>query len=317
MDNRDEDSESSEAHIKSMIEEIKNSKDFSYISKAIDDHYKSYKIEYMYNYLDYFSNKYKIRRKITEEMKRKISIPEINELLNRLAGVDIKKKENKYSVMDILRHEYDREIPDFLDLYTNSTDPSKIEKEKKNAVITEIEKVENSPIELSEMDRFEIETYKGIKNDPLYKHYLRTHLSYFSEKLTYLSNITMLTKGEKPKDYIRWEAMKKAKEDKEAKEANAQLVNVDNSNLVEQKESKTVLRPKFYHGAGKRKKSRAFVKMVPGTGVITVNGKPFHRYFNNPTHRGKALMPLDLTNNSSMWDITIKVFGGGVNGQCF
>ena len=73
MDNRDEDSESSEAHIKSMIEEIKNSKDFSYISKAIDDHYKSYKIEYMYNYLDYSSNKYKIRRKITEEMKRKMT----------------------------------------------------------------------------------------------------------------------------------------------------------------------------------------------------------------------------------------------------
>jgi hypothetical protein len=46
-----------------------------------------------------------------------------------------------------------------------------------------IKKVENEPLELDENDTFEIELYKGIKNDPFYKHYLYTNLSYFAETM--------------------------------------------------------------------------------------------------------------------------------------
>lgn len=45
------------------------------MEKLVDDHYKSFKVDYMYSYLDYFSNKHRVRRRIGEEMKRKVSIP--------------------------------------------------------------------------------------------------------------------------------------------------------------------------------------------------------------------------------------------------
>jgi hypothetical protein len=139
----------------------------------------------MYNYLDFFSNKYKIRRKITEEMKRKVSIPEINALLNKLVGGKTAKRiDINFNVMDVLRTQFGSEVPDFIDIFAKSTDSSKVEKEKKNAVINEVNKATKQPIVLSEGDQYELEAYKGIKQDPLYKHYLHTHLSFFSEKLS-------------------------------------------------------------------------------------------------------------------------------------
>jgi hypothetical protein len=51
------------------------------IEKLLDDHYSSFKLDYMYNYLDFFSNKYKVRRKISEELQRKISI-DVNIFMN-------------------------------------------------------------------------------------------------------------------------------------------------------------------------------------------------------------------------------------------
>lgn len=46
----------------------------SLIETIMDKHYKSFKLDYMYNYLDFFSNKYKIRRKIVEEMKNRVGL---------------------------------------------------------------------------------------------------------------------------------------------------------------------------------------------------------------------------------------------------
>jgi hypothetical protein len=147
----------------------------------------------MYNYLDFFSNKYRIRKKIAEEMKRKVSLPEINSLLNKLVDNNSTvvagktRFDNNFNVMDVLRTQFGSEVPDFIDIYTNSTATSKVEKEKKAAVISEINKVSKQPIVLNEGDQYELEAYKGLKNDPLYKHYLHTHLSYFSEKMSDLN----------------------------------------------------------------------------------------------------------------------------------
>jgi len=44
------------------------------VDSIVDKHYKSYKLDYMYNYLDFFSNKYKIRRTIAKEMKERSSL---------------------------------------------------------------------------------------------------------------------------------------------------------------------------------------------------------------------------------------------------
>jgi hypothetical protein len=170
-------------HKKTSRKEIRN---FSFIESIVNDHYKSYKLDYMYNYLDFFSNKYRVRRKITEEMKRKVSIPEINTLLNRLVSTNgsTKRATNNFNVMDILRTQFGAEVPDFIDIYTKSNDNSKVEQEKKNTVINEVKKASEQPIVLSEADQYELEAYKGIKQDPLYKHYLHTHLAFFSEKVS-------------------------------------------------------------------------------------------------------------------------------------
>jgi hypothetical protein len=54
---------------------IPSVKKINFLDKLIDDHYKSFKLDFMYNYMDFFSNKYRVRKRISEELKRKVSIP--------------------------------------------------------------------------------------------------------------------------------------------------------------------------------------------------------------------------------------------------
>ena len=51
----------------------------------------------------------------------------------------------------------------------------------KNAVENIDEYFDKIPIEKDQYDRYEIEAYKGIKNDTFFKHYLKTHFSFFLE----------------------------------------------------------------------------------------------------------------------------------------
>ena len=51
----------------------------------------------------------------------------------------------------------------------------------KNAVENIESHFDKIPFDVDQYDRYEIETYKGIKNDPFFKHYLKTHLSFFLE----------------------------------------------------------------------------------------------------------------------------------------
>jgi len=66
---------------------------------------------------------------------------------------------------------------------------------------------------------------------------------------------------------------------------------------------------------GRRKKSIAQVKMVPGTGNITVNGQDVDKYIPFKTLVMDLKQPLVLTKNEKTFDIDIKVKGGGYNGQ--
>jgi len=56
----------------------------SYVQKMIDDYYKNFKLEFMYQYEDYFSDKSKIRQRIVKEQIKRTSLKEINHLLNKL-----------------------------------------------------------------------------------------------------------------------------------------------------------------------------------------------------------------------------------------
>ena len=69
------------------------------------------------------------------------------------------------------------------------------------------------------------------------------------------------------------------------------------------------------HATGRRKRSIAQVKMVPGKGNIIVNGKDVNEYMPFATLVMDLKQPLVLTNNENTFDITVKVNGGGFSGQ--
>ena len=72
---------------------------------------------------------------------------------------------------------------------------------------------------------------------------------------------------------------------------------------------------KIYAGTGHRKTSIAKVRMTPGKGKITVNGKDVNEYLPFPTLVMDLCQPLDVTNMRDKFDVDAQVSGGGFSGQ--
>ena len=72
---------------------------------------------------------------------------------------------------------------------------------------------------------------------------------------------------------------------------------------------------KVYIGTGRRKSSVAQVKMVPGKGKITVNGRDVNEFFPYETNVMDLKQPLVATDTVETFDIEAKVSGGGFTGQ--
>lgn len=70
-----------------------------------------------------------------------------------------------------------------------------------------------------------------------------------------------------------------------------------------------------YYGTGRRKKSVARVRLVPGNGNITINGRSIDDYFGLETLKIIVRQPLVLTDTLSKFDVICKVAGGGFTGQ--
>lgn len=66
---------------------------------------------------------------------------------------------------------------------------------------------------------------------------------------------------------------------------------------------------------GRRKTSAARVIIRPGTGVLTVNGRPVEQYFGRETSKMILLQPLQLVEQVGKLDISVNVRGGGLSGQ--
>ena len=76
----------------------------------------------------------------------------------------------------------------------------------------------------------------------------------------------------------------------------------------------TSAKPYFY-GTGRRKSSVARVRLVPGTGKITINGRDIDDYFGLDTLKLIVRQPMALTETLGKYDIVCTVAGGGVAGQ--
>ena len=71
----------------------------------------------------------------------------------------------------------------------------------------------------------------------------------------------------------------------------------------------------YYYGTGRRKHSVARVRVYPGSGVITVNGRGIDDYFGLETLKIIVRQPLEATNTLDKYDVLVNVRGGGFTGQ--
>ncbi len=70
-----------------------------------------------------------------------------------------------------------------------------------------------------------------------------------------------------------------------------------------------------YYGTGRRKKAVARVRLYPGEGNITINGRNIDDYFGLETLKVIVRQPLVLTETISRFDVVANVSGGGFTGQ--
>ncbi|MBR2736927.1 MAG: 30S ribosomal protein S9 [Firmicutes bacterium] len=70
-----------------------------------------------------------------------------------------------------------------------------------------------------------------------------------------------------------------------------------------------------YIGTGRRKKAVARVRLVPGTGKITINKKDLEDYFPLEILRREVKRPFDVTGSEGKYDVIALVNGGGTTGQ--
>ena len=76
----------------------------------------------------------------------------------------------------------------------------------------------------------------------------------------------------------------------------------------------TSAKPYFY-GTGRRKKSVARVRLYPGTGVVTINGRDVDNYFGLETLKFIVNQPFGVTDTVGKFDVVANVQGGGFSGQ--
>ena len=72
---------------------------------------------------------------------------------------------------------------------------------------------------------------------------------------------------------------------------------------------------KSFYGTGRRKHSVARVRLYPGSGNVTINGRSIDEYFGLDTLKLIVRQPLELTETGAQFDIVCTVAGGGVTGQ--
>ena len=70
-----------------------------------------------------------------------------------------------------------------------------------------------------------------------------------------------------------------------------------------------------YYGTGRRKTSVARVRLVPGAGKVTINGRDMEEYFGLKTLELIVRQPLVLTEMVDKYDVLASVSGGGASGQ--
>jgi small subunit ribosomal protein S9 len=70
-----------------------------------------------------------------------------------------------------------------------------------------------------------------------------------------------------------------------------------------------------YYATGRRKTAVARVWLMPGTGNITINGKPAREYLGRFTLEAMVNQPFAVTNTEGQFDVIAYCKGGGISGH--
>src|SRR5699024_2120313 len=101
----------------------------------------------------------------------------------------------------------------------------------------------------------------------------------------------------------------------EVQNTNIKHKNQKFTSLVDNYKEVTQLAQVQYYGTGRRKKSTARVRLVPGTGKVTINGRDSKDYFPYQTQLLILNQPLAATETEGTYDVLVNVHGGGFTGQ--
>jgi len=71
----------------------------------------------------------------------------------------------------------------------------------------------------------------------------------------------------------------------------------------------------YFYGTGRRKSSVARVRLIPGSGAITINKRDIDDYFGLDTLKLIVRQPFETTKTTGKFDVICTVVGGGVSGQ--
>lgn len=77
----------------------------------------------------------------------------------------------------------------------------------------------------------------------------------------------------------------------------------------------TTFKGTYFYGTGKRKTSVARVRLYKGNGRMIVNGKEAKEYFSTDEMVARLLVPLEVTGEKGKFDVSVKVYGGGLSSQ--
>lgn len=69
------------------------------------------------------------------------------------------------------------------------------------------------------------------------------------------------------------------------------------------------------YGTGRRKEAVARVRLVPGSGQWTINGRSLENYFPNKVHQQEVNEPFKVLDLQGRFDVIVRIHGGGASGQ--
>jgi small subunit ribosomal protein S9 len=147
----------------------------------------------------------------------------------------------------------------------------------------------------------EIALFHSFKQDPYFKHFLHNHIRQFAEDMD--EGVLNFPEGPFTKEVLDFPKFDR--------------INLyDFRRALPQKDREAKLDSNgAAWGFGKRKTSRAVVRVKPGKGTVNINGMNMLDYFSLPSQRYRILLPLMITQYTCLLDLDIWVHGGGLTGQ--